>query len=136
MDWRWLLFSFHGRINRAKYWLSVLIYLIAGVLLVVIAAVLHFAIGVNAILQILAGIVDIVFVVSSLAVATKRLHDRDRSAWWLLMFYVASPVGRWDRRWLRLRLWCADAGSLNKHGIGSSDHHLGDRDGDRNLGLR
>ena len=26
-----------------------------------------------------------------LAVAAKRLHDRDRSAWWLLLFY-ALPV--------------------------------------------
>jgi uncharacterized membrane protein YhaH (DUF805 family) len=92
MDWRWLLFSFHGRVNRAKYWLSVLIYLIAFVLLGVIVRVLHFAIGANAILQILAGIVQIAFLVSSLAVATKRLHDRDRSAWWLVVLYVLPPV--------------------------------------------
>lgn len=27
-----------------------------------------------------------------LAVATKRLHDRDRSAWWLLLFYALPAV--------------------------------------------
>src|SRR5436309_14423997 len=26
MDWTTLLFSFHGRLNRGKYWLAVLIY--------------------------------------------------------------------------------------------------------------
>ncbi len=25
MDWNWFLFSFNGRINRAKMWLSVLV---------------------------------------------------------------------------------------------------------------
>ena len=33
MDWRWLLLSFEGRINRAKFWLGILvlmaIYLVA-----------------------------------------------------------------------------------------------------------
>ena len=28
MDWTTLLFSFNGRINRAKYWLAVLIYVV------------------------------------------------------------------------------------------------------------
>jgi uncharacterized membrane protein YhaH (DUF805 family) len=27
-----------------------------------------------------------------LAVATKRLHDRDKSAWWLLLFYALPAV--------------------------------------------
>ena len=33
MDWTSLLFSFHGRINRAKYWLIILIYVIVGLIL-------------------------------------------------------------------------------------------------------
>ena len=28
MDWTTLLFSFNGRINRGKYWLAVLIYMV------------------------------------------------------------------------------------------------------------
>jgi uncharacterized membrane protein YhaH (DUF805 family) len=27
-----------------------------------------------------------------LAVVTKRLHDRDKSAWWLILFYFAPPI--------------------------------------------
>ena len=33
MDWNWYLFSFEGRINRAKFWLSSLI-LLGGMLFV------------------------------------------------------------------------------------------------------
>ena len=32
-----LLFSFDGRINRAKYWLAALIYLIGGMVLLLIS---------------------------------------------------------------------------------------------------
>jgi uncharacterized membrane protein YhaH (DUF805 family) len=92
MDWRWLLFSFRGRINRAKYWLTCLIYLIAGVLLALILGAFDIALGQGAIVQLLGGVLELVLTVSGLAVATKRLHDRDRSAWWLLMFYVLPPA--------------------------------------------
>jgi uncharacterized membrane protein YhaH (DUF805 family) len=33
MDWRSLLFSFRGRINRAKYWLALLVFLVADIVL-------------------------------------------------------------------------------------------------------
>lgn len=92
MDWRWLLFSFRGRINRAKYWLTCLIYLIAGVLLALILGVFDIALGQGAIVQLSGGVLELVLTVSGLAVATKRLHDRDRSAWWLLPFYVLPPA--------------------------------------------
>ena len=38
MDWTTLLFSFNGRINRGKYWLALLIYLVGGSLLLSLAA--------------------------------------------------------------------------------------------------
>jgi uncharacterized membrane protein YhaH (DUF805 family) len=88
MDWTSLLFSFHGRINRAKYWLIILIYVIIGLML----GVIGLALGQGVVMQILGGIVELVALVSSLAVTTKRLHDRGRSAWWLLVFYLVPGV--------------------------------------------
>jgi uncharacterized membrane protein YhaH (DUF805 family) len=35
MDYKSLLFSFRGRINRAKYWLAGLIYLIDAIIMAV-----------------------------------------------------------------------------------------------------
>jgi uncharacterized membrane protein YhaH (DUF805 family) len=88
MDWKSLLFSFRGRINRAKYWLLMVIYSGIGILLALIDYMLGNGLG----FQIVSGIVEFVIFVSTLAIAVKRLHDRNKSAWWLLFFYLAPGV--------------------------------------------
>ena len=91
MNWGHFLFGFAGRINRAKYWLWVLLYFIAAI---IIAAVVYAAHASNALL--IGGIIQVGFsiaaFVSSLAVMTKRLHDRHKSAWWLLVFMLVPSV--------------------------------------------
>lgn len=94
MDWTTLLFSFQGRINRAKYWLALLVYLVlwAAFLLVAVfasaGASLHTA--PMTILPLLAmGAALAAFSLwSSLATAVKRLHDRNMSAWWVIPFFI------------------------------------------------
>jgi uncharacterized membrane protein YhaH (DUF805 family) len=88
----WLFFSFRGRINRAKYWLAGLTYFGVLVVLAIVLAV-GFAletrrIFVFSVFGLIAVIAYAVIIVSSLAVGAKRLHDRDKSAWWILIFYV------------------------------------------------
>ena len=86
-----LLFSFQGRINRAKYWLAVLIYLFLTIVLGLLAAfTASFAIG-----ALLAIVVYIPMLISGIAVGIKRLHDRNKSGWWLLLFYLAPAVLSW-----------------------------------------
>jgi uncharacterized membrane protein YhaH (DUF805 family) len=38
------------------------------------------------------GIVYIAVIISGIAVGIKRLHDRDKSGWWLLVFYLGPSV--------------------------------------------
>ena len=100
-----LLFTFTGRINRAKYWLAVVIYLAITILLIAIGLILFgdslLAIDDEAADDIAAGllsrgvgftlivlVVYIPMVISGFMVGIKRLHDRDKSGWWLLVFYV------------------------------------------------
>ncbi len=104
-----LLFTYTGRINRAKYWLAVAIYLAITVLLIgiglimfgdsllavsdeetdeIVAGVLSRGIGFTLIVL----VVYIPMVVSGFMVGIKRLHDRDKSGWWLLVFYVLPGV--------------------------------------------
>jgi uncharacterized membrane protein YhaH (DUF805 family) len=87
MDWGDLLFGYKGRINRAKYWLAALIYIAA----VVAAALIGYALGWGAML-VLMVLVGIGCFVSGVFVAIKRLHDRDKSGWWLLLFYGVPVV--------------------------------------------
>ena len=86
-----LLFSFCGRINRAKYWLVALIVSVFLIVVFFLAWIVanhsNWAIGGALIL-----IGAIPAVIASLAVAIKRLHDRDKSGWWLLLFYLVPPV--------------------------------------------
>jgi uncharacterized membrane protein YhaH (DUF805 family) len=116
MDYVWFLFRFEGRINRAKYWLAGLIiicwmiFLGALVLgignLTGITSLKSFGFGVDDIF----GIVDPasfralasadpfrlcfkaigvpLFVWVYLATSVKRLHDRDKSGWWMIPFFV------------------------------------------------
>jgi uncharacterized membrane protein YhaH (DUF805 family) len=82
-----LCFSFQGRINRAKYWLVVLVISAIFVAFVLIAAAAQsWALG------ILAALLFIPTLVASLAITVKRLHDREKSAWWLLVFYLLPSV--------------------------------------------
>lgn len=88
MEWDTLFFSFRGRINRAKYWLATLVYFVIGLVLLGLKYGLGPSLGYSA----LSSIVNIVVFVSGLAVAVKRLHDRDKSAWWLLLFYALPSL--------------------------------------------
>ena len=104
-----LLFTYTGRINRAKYWLTVAIYLAITVLLIGIGLIMFgdslLAVSDEETDEIVAGllsrgigftlivlVVYIPMVVSGFMVGIKRLHDRDKSGWWLLVFYVLPGV--------------------------------------------
>jgi uncharacterized membrane protein YhaH (DUF805 family) len=84
MDAWMFFFGFRGRINRAKYWLALLIFFLAAVAL----TLLGLAVGKSTPFQIVSHAVNLATFVSTIAVSIKRLHDRDRSAWWLLLFYA------------------------------------------------
>jgi uncharacterized membrane protein YhaH (DUF805 family) len=106
MDWTTLLFSFRGRINRGKYWLAALIYLVVWIAF--IAAILMWIGGTNTdnlfslagaalLIWLLGLILFIALTWSSLAVGVKRLHDRDKSGWWILLFWLGpSILGGWQ----------------------------------------
>jgi uncharacterized membrane protein YhaH (DUF805 family) len=84
-----LLFSFQGRINRAKFWLAIVIYLVASLILSTLGLVL----GPDSLaLSLLNMVIGIASLISGIAVGIKRLHDRNRSGWLLLVFYIVPGV--------------------------------------------
>jgi uncharacterized membrane protein YhaH (DUF805 family) len=89
-----LLFSFQGRLNRKPYWMTAIAITILVIVLILLALGMvgerefGAAIGVVALLIIL--YIPLIWV--GLAVGAKRLHDRDKSAWWLLLFYAVPSV--------------------------------------------
>jgi uncharacterized membrane protein YhaH (DUF805 family) len=84
------LFGASGRINRAKYWRSVLIYIGAGMMT---AVILFTAAGIAAPLLILMIVLVLIpWLLWGVSFTTRRLHDRDKSAWWLVVFYLVPGV--------------------------------------------
>ncbi len=84
------LFGASGRIGRAKYWRSVLIY-IGGCLMT--AVLLFTAAGIAApLLVVMVVVVLLPWLLWGASFTTRRLHDRDKSAWWLMVFYLVPGV--------------------------------------------
>jgi uncharacterized membrane protein YhaH (DUF805 family) len=98
-----LLFSFQGRINRAKFWLVHVVMWV--VVLIVFGAILGSAAmssDPQAALQsvgVVGGLILLVVYILALwiglAVAAKRWHDRNKSAWWILIVFVPAVGGLW-----------------------------------------
>jgi uncharacterized membrane protein YhaH (DUF805 family) len=79
-----LLLGYRGRIGRGQFWLAVLVYMI------VFAIAIGLATFVTGSLSAVIGAAMIAYIpilVSSILVGIKRLHDRNKSPWWLLVFY-------------------------------------------------
>ena len=79
------LFNATGRINRAKYWRSLMVFGVAGLL---VAVILFTAAGIAApVFVVMLVVVLIPWLIWGFVIHIERLHDRDKSAWWLLVFY-------------------------------------------------
>jgi uncharacterized membrane protein YhaH (DUF805 family) len=88
MDAWTFFFDFRGRINRAKYWLALLVFFMIDVAL----SLVGLAVGNGVTLHIVSYGINLAIFVSSLALGVKRLHDRDRAGWWLFAFYIAPGL--------------------------------------------
>ena len=93
-----LLFGFGGRINRAKYWIAVGIYLAISIALGLLAFLTLAGVEIARTTTmvtpffIFAAVVYTAVAVSGIAVGIKRLHDRDKTGWWLLVFYLVPGL--------------------------------------------
>jgi len=76
---------FSGRARRKEYWMFVLFYLIFTIVLGVIDSILGIGEEGGGLLS---GLFVLAMLIPSLAVTFRRLHDTDRSGWWLLIGFV------------------------------------------------
>jgi uncharacterized membrane protein YhaH (DUF805 family) len=88
MNWGHLFFQFDGRVSRAKFWIAALIFAAINVVL----AILGYVMDQSVVFQALNSMLGIVILISSIAVGVKRLHDRNKSGWYLLLFYLVPSM--------------------------------------------
>lgn len=87
----WFFFGLSGRISRSQWWLGVLAIVFASV---VMLGIMFWSNGP------LFAIPFILFVfVATYTISVKRLHDRGKSGWWVLVFiFLPGVVDRWSDR--------------------------------------
>ncbi|MGL5451717.1 MAG: DUF805 domain-containing protein [Aeromonas sp.] len=71
---------FNGRARRTEYWMFALCNCVIGLLLSLVGNLMG--------ADFISGIYSFAVLLPSLAVAARRLHDTDRSGWWLLLVLV------------------------------------------------
>ncbi len=85
--WGDFLFSYQGRISRSQYWLKFqLPYFLLSLAIGIVESVAQTQ-------GALTALWGLAVLWPSLVVAIKRCHDRDRSGWWLLVFYLVPVIG-------------------------------------------
>ena len=97
--------DFSSRSSRSEYWWWVLFAVIAGI----VSQILDAIVGTTPILNLLTSLA---LLLPGLAVAVRRLHDIDRSGWWLLIVLI-PVIG-----WIVLLIWAVKRGDdgVNRYG--------------------
>ena len=90
IDWKDLLLSFDGRINRAKFWIGIAAMWVVLTLIVIVAAAAD-----SSILWTIFFLLSLLVIWPSLAISIKRWHDRGKSGWWILIGLVPFIGGLW-----------------------------------------
>ena len=100
---------FDGRANRPEYWWFTLINFI---ITVVLDVVLRGAAG-----QAIGGIYGLAVLLPSIGVAIRRLHDTNRTGWWILVGLI--PIVGWV--WIIVLLALAGDPGPNRYGSPPGD---------------
>ena len=85
-----ILFSFKGRINRAKFWMGRLLMIVVPCACIV--GLIYS--GAGEVGSVILYPLGIFWFWAGLAVAAKRWHDRNKSAWWILieLIPIIGPI--------------------------------------------
>jgi uncharacterized membrane protein YhaH (DUF805 family) len=93
--------EFKGRAVRSEYWYFHLAYFVAAISLL--------AAG----LESISTFLSFVLLLPSIAVSVRRLHDIDKSGWWLLIIFVPI-LGS-----ILLIVWSAQRGTVGENRFGA-----------------
>jgi uncharacterized membrane protein YhaH (DUF805 family) len=99
-------FDFNGRARRAEFWWYMLVYFIIAVVLGVVQSIL----GIGSVLT---GLLAIALLLPNLGVGVRRLHDTNRSGWWILIGIIPI-VG-----WILLIYWYVQPGTSGANEFGA-----------------
>ena len=103
--------DFKGRARRPEYWWWILFTVLVGIVLELVDLGIAAAHGPG----VLGNLANLVFLLPSLAVGARRLHDTDRSGWWLLLWFIPL-IG-----WIILIVFLCQRGTEGPNRFGSDE---------------
>ena len=103
--------TFQGRAPRAEYWWFILFIALGHISILILASIAD-SDGLSGVLY---GIFTLGTLLPTLAVSVRRLHDTDRSGWWLLMELVPL-VGV-----ILVLVWFCSRGTRGQNRFGSEN---------------
>lgn len=86
MDWAYVFTNFQGRLNRQPFWSATLALWLVSVGVTLVASLLFGS--QSATTTLIQGVLGLILLIPSLAIAIKRYHDRDKSGWWILILFI------------------------------------------------
>jgi uncharacterized membrane protein YhaH (DUF805 family) len=97
MEWMLMPFKryaeFSGRSRRKEYWMFALFNIIVVIVLCIIEGIAGLSGMVAGAYGPLTAVYGLAIIVPSIAVGIRRLHDTDRSGWWILIALVPLVGG-------------------------------------------
>jgi uncharacterized membrane protein YhaH (DUF805 family) len=102
--------NFTGRAARSQFWYWVLFAVLASI----VASLIDFALFPRSYLSPINTLVGLALFLPGLAVSVRRLHDTDRTGWWLLLLFIPL-IGA-----IILLVWFCAAGSPGPNRFGSA----------------
>jgi uncharacterized membrane protein YhaH (DUF805 family) len=72
--------NFNGRSSRSAFWYWVLFAIIVGI----VTGVIDYALGIS----LINPLAQLALLLPGIAISARRLHDIDRSGWWLLLAFI------------------------------------------------
>lgn len=103
-------FDFQGRSARTEYWLFWLVYLGINTVAYALDAAIF---GTGDDMGIIRGLAGLAILIPGFGVAVRRLHDIDRTGWWVLLVF-ASIIG-----WIVLLVFFCTDGTPGPNRFGS-----------------
>ena len=78
MDWKYLYLNFDGRIAPKDWWIGIII-------IFVVSLIISALIGNQGLVQF---VIAILLFIGGLSLHIKRFHNRGKSGWWVLVFFI------------------------------------------------
>jgi|HubBroStandDraft_6_1064221.scaffolds.fasta_scaffold1298706_1 uncharacterized membrane protein YhaH (DUF805 family) len=108
--------DFNGRSSRSEYWYFFLFGFLFGLVLGIARAIALGAGGgpnsTATAFTVITYLVDLAFVLPSLAVFVRRMHDTNRSGWWYFLVFTIIGV-------IPLVIWLATRGTIGENRFGA-----------------